>query len=83
MATRHYSRHQGQITATVELEISKGDKENGEHSSRGHKKLKQKCRMSQQIIGMLSHFLCLLLEEFTFFLSTGQVNVIARLMLTC
>jgi hypothetical protein len=54
MATRHYSRHQGQIAATVELEISKEDKENGEHSSRGHKTLKQKCKMSQQIICMLS-----------------------------
>lgn len=46
MATRHYSRHQGQITATVELEIRKEDKENGEHSTKGHKKLKLSFLMS-------------------------------------
>lgn len=42
MATRHYSRHQGWITATVQLEISKVDKENAEDRDRGHKNLEAK-----------------------------------------
>lgn len=42
MATRHYSKHQGWITATAGLEISKEDKENGENRGRDHKNLKAK-----------------------------------------
>lgn len=42
MATRHYSRQQGWITATVELEISNKDKENGKNRDRAHKNLKAK-----------------------------------------
>lgn len=64
MATRHYSKHQGWITATVELEISKEDKENGENRGRDHKNLKAKMQDEPRDHWISLHFLCHYWESF-------------------